>query len=106
MIFFWRRQEEVQAGEEDEWEAMLDAMGVARPSTRLMLLDRPPRCGSCGARLPLDMSAIEKHSKECFGSPKKGDLSFRSGAKVLQGTNFVGDVAIVRLLGSLFPGPF
>eukprot|EP00440_Ansanella_granifera_P013040 gb/GFBE01014166.1/.p1 GENE.gb/GFBE01014166.1/~~gb/GFBE01014166.1/.p1 ORF type:complete len:200 (+),score=35.85 gb/GFBE01014166.1/:1-600(+) len=42
----------------DDWEAVLDATGVAR-------------CGQCGVRLPLDMAAIEKHSKQCCSSPKR-----------------------------------
>eukprot|EP00913_Durusdinium_trenchii_P014414 g13520.t1 len=42
----------------DDWERLLDAMGVAR-------------CGSCGTRLPLDMAAIEQHSKECPASPTR-----------------------------------
>ncbi|CAJ1378031.1 unnamed protein product [Effrenium voratum] len=38
--------------EHDDWETMLDTLGVAR-------------CGYCGLRLPLDMAVIEQHSKEC-----------------------------------------
>eukprot|EP00435_Cladocopium_sp_Y103_P032841 s531_g8.t1 len=69
--FFELEDDEADASQEsqakaDDWEAMLDAMGVAR-------------CGSCGTRLPLDMTAIEQHSKECAASPSGARVSLDEG---------------------------
>ncbi|CAE7398084.1 unnamed protein product [Symbiodinium necroappetens] len=44
-----------QKAESDDWEEMLESLGVAR-------------CGYCGLRLPLDIAAIEQHSKCCPGT--------------------------------------
>ncbi|CAE7379317.1 unnamed protein product [Symbiodinium pilosum] len=44
-----------QQAECDDWEEMLESLGVAR-------------CGYCGVRLPLDIAAIELHSKTCPGT--------------------------------------
>ncbi|CAE8678546.1 unnamed protein product [Polarella glacialis] len=49
----WKVDSEVE-----DWEAVLDSMGVAR-------------CGQCGLRFPLDMAVIEHHSKTCTASPDK-----------------------------------
>mmetsp|Transcript_63875 Transcript_63875/g.138867 ORF Transcript_63875/g.138867 Transcript_63875/m.138867 type:complete len:375 (+) Transcript_63875:65-1189(+) len=49
---------------DDDMETMLDNLGVAR-------------CGQCGLRLPLDVSAIEDHCRVCF-SPGEDDHSTTS----------------------------
>jgi len=55
----------------EEWEAVLDTTGVAR-------------CRLCGQRFPLDMDAIERHSKECAaGKPKVACLHSHEGGRCI-----------------------
>ncbi|CAE7029328.1 unnamed protein product [Symbiodinium natans] len=55
-------QSQQDKAESDDWEEMLESLGVAR-------------CGYCGLRLPLDIAAIEQHSKACPGTGPNSPIS-------------------------------